>query len=173
MERYGIVKFKGNPLTLVGNELGIGDSAPDFVVLDGDLKEIGLKDFSGKIKIISVTPSLDTPVCDMQARRFNQEAANLPEDVVVLNISMDLPFAISRFCTVAGIDKVKAFSDHRDASFGRAYGVLIKELRLLTRAIFIIDRDNLIRYIEIVPEITDQPDYDRAIKEVKRLIQAD
>lgn len=173
MERYGIVKFKGNPLTLVGNELGIGDSAPDFVVLDGDLKEIGLKDFSGKIKIISVTPSLDTPDCDMQARRFNQEAANLPEDVVVLNISMDLPFAISRFCTVAGIDKVKAFSDHRDASFGRAYGVLIKELRLLTRAIFIIDRDNLIRYIEIVPEITDQPDYDRAIKEVKRLIQAD
>lgn len=173
MERYGIVKFKGNPLTLVGNELGIGDSAPDFVVLDGDLKEIGLKDFSGKIKIISVTPSLDTPVCDMQARRFNQEAANLPEDVVVLNISMDLPFAISRFCTVAGIDKVKAFSDHRDASFGRAYGVLIKELRLLTRAIFIIDRDNLIRYIEIVPEITNQPDYDRAIKEVRRLIQAD
>lgn len=173
MERYGIVKFKGNPLTLVGNELGIGDSAPDFVVLDGDLKEIGLKDFSGKIKIISVTPSLDTPVCDMQARRFNKEAANLPEDVVVLNISMDLPFAISRFCTVAGIDKVKAFSDHGDASFGRAYGVLIKELRLLTRAIFIIDRDNLIRYIEIVPEITDQPDYDRAIKEVKRLIQAD
>lgn len=172
MERYGIVKFKGNPLTLVGNELGIGDSAPDFVVLDGDLKEIGLKDFSGKIKIISVTPSLDTPVCDMQARRFNQEAANLPEDVVVLNISMDLPFAISRFCTVAGIDKVKAFSDHRDASFARAYGVLIKELRLLTRAIFIIDRDNLIRYIEIVPEITDQPDYDRAIKEVKRLIQS-
>lgn len=173
MERYGIVKFKGNPLTLVGNKLGIGDRAPDFVVLDGDLKEIGLKDFSGKIKIISVTPSLDTPVCDMQARRFNQEAANLPEDVVVLNISMDLPFAISRFCTVAGIDKVKAFSDHRDVSFGRAYGVLIKELRLLTRAIFIIDRDNLIRYIEIVPEITDQPDYDRAIKEVKGLIQAD
>lgn len=104
MERKGIVTIKGNPLALLGAELKIGDKSPDFTVLDGDLKEISLKDFSGKIKLISVTPSLDTPVCDMQARRFNQEAAKLPDSVAVLNISMDLPFAISRFCTTAGID---------------------------------------------------------------------
>ncbi len=171
MERYGVVKFKGNPLTLTGNELKVGDNAPDFRVLDGDLKEVSLKDFRGKIKVISVTPSLDTPVCDMQARRFNQEAAKLPDDVVVLNISMDLPFAISRFCTTSGIDRVKAYSDHRDASFGNSYGVLIKELRLLSRAIFVIDKKDTIRYIEIVPEITDQPDYEKAINEGKRLVQ--
>ena len=170
MERKGIVTAKGNAVTLIGAELKVGDKAPDFNVLDSDLKEVGLKDFTGKIKIISVTPSLDTPVCDMQARRFNQEAAKLPDDVVVLNISMDLPFAISRFCTTAGIDKVKSFSDHKYASFGNAYGVLIKELRLLARSIFIIDKDKVIRYIEIIPEITNHPDYDKAIKEVNRLL---
>lgn len=170
MERKGIVTIKGNPLALLGAELKIGDKSPDFTVLDGDLKEISLKDFSGKIKLISVTPSLDTPVCDMQSRRFNQEAAKLPENVAVLNISMDLPFAISRFCTTAGIDKVKAYSDHRDASFGSAYGVLIKELRLLARSIFVLDKDNVIRYIEVVPEVTSHPDYDKALKEVNSLL---
>ncbi len=169
MER--IVTIKGNPLNIIGNELKVGDRAPEFVVLDADLKEVHLSDFKGKIKLISVTPSLDTPVCDMQARRFNQEAAKLPEDVIVLNISMDLPFAISRFCTTAGIDRVKAYSDHRDASFGNNYGVLIKELRLLARSIFIIDRNDTIRYIEIVPELTEQPDYDKALEEVKGLIK--
>lgn len=169
MERTGIITIKGNPLTLVGPNLKAGDKTPDFTVLDGDLKGTGLKDFKGKIKLISVTPSLDTPVCDMQARRFNQEAAKLPDDVAVLNISMDLPFAISRFCTTAGIDKVKAFSDHRDASFGNAYGVLIKELRLLARSIFIIDKDDVIRYVEIVPEVTNHPDYDRALDAVKKM----
>lgn len=170
MERKNIVKAHGNPVTLIGAEIKVGDKAPDFTVLDGDLKEVRLKDYDGKIKVISVTPSLDTPVCDLQARRFNQEASKLPESVIVLNISMDLPFAISRFCTNAGIDKVKALSDHRDASFGTAYGVLIKELRLLARSIFIIDRNNVIRYIEIVPELTAPPDYDRALKEVSRLL---
>ena len=170
MDRKGIVKIRGNPVTLSGAELRIGDKAPDFIVLDRDLKEIGLKDFEGKIKLVSVTPSLDTPVCDIQARRFNQEAAKFPESVVVLNISMDLPFAIARFCTTAGIDKVKAFSDHRDSSFGMAYGVLIKEVRLLARSIFILDRDNTIRYIEIVPELTVHPDYDRALNEVNKLL---
>lgn len=169
MERKGVVTIKGNPLTLLGTELKIGNKAPDFAVLDGDLKEVSLKDFSDKIKVISVTPSLDTPVCDMQARRFNEEASKLPDSVVVLNISMDLPFAISRFCTTAGIDKIKAYSDHRNASFGNAYGVLIKELRLLARSIFILDKDNVIRYIEIVPEVTSHPDYDRVIKEVNKL----
>ncbi len=169
MERKGIVTMKGNPLT-INPELKIGDKAPNFNVLDSDLKEVGLKNFAGKIKIISITPSLDTPVCDMQLRRFNQETANLPDYVEVLNISMDLPFAISRFCTTAGIDKVKAFSDHRDASFGNAYGVLIKELRLLARSIFIIDKDDIIKYVEIVPEITNHPDYDKALDMAKKLL---
>jgi len=170
MERKGIVTIKGSPLTLLGTELKAGGKSPDFIVLDGDLKEVSLKDFSGKIKLISVTPSLDTSVCDMQARRFNQEAAKLPDSVVVLNISMDLPFAISRFCTTAGIDKVKAYSDHREASFGSAYGVLIKELRLLARSIFVLDKDNIIRYVEIVPEVTSYPDYDKALQEVSSLL---
>lgn len=169
MEKKGLVTVKGNPVTLIGAELRVGDKAPDFTVLDGELKEVSLKDYDGKIKLVSVTPSLDTPVCDMQARRFNHEAGKLPDSIAALNISMDLPFAISRFCATAGIDKVKAYSDHRDASFGTAYGVLIKELRLLARSIFIIDRDNTIRYIELVPELTDHPDYDRALKEVNKL----
>ncbi len=169
MERKNIITFQGKPLTLVGPELKVGDNAPDFIVLDNELKETGLKDFKGKIKLISTTPSLDTPVCDMQARRFNQEAAKLPDDVVVMNISMDLPFAISRFCATTGIDKIKTFSDHRDASFGNSYGILIKELRLLARSIFIIDKDDVIRYFEIVPEITNHPDYERAVQEVKNI----
>lgn len=170
MEREGLVKIHGNPLTLIGTELKKGDKAPDFTVLEKDLKEVHLKDFAGNIKLISVTPSLDTPVCDLQARRFNQEASKLPENVAVLNISMDLPFAISRFCTTAGIEKVKALSDHRDSSFGNAFGVLIKELRLLARSIFILDKDNVIRYFEIVQELTDHPDYEKAIGEVKNLL---
>ena len=170
MERKGVITIKGNLLTIVGNELKVGDKAPDFTVLDADLKEVTLRDFLGKVKLISVTPSLDTPVCDMQARRFNQEAAKLPEDVVILNISMDLPFAISRFCTNAGIERVKAYSDHRDASFGKAYGILIKELRLLARSIFIIDKDDTIRYIQIVSEVTEHPDYDRAIEETRKIL---
>jgi thiol peroxidase len=169
MERKGKITFLGNPLTLIGTEKKNGEKANNFTVLDKELKEISLKDFAGKIKLISVTPSLDTPVCDIQARRFNQEAAKLPDDVVIMNISMDLPFAISKFCTTAGIDKVKAYSDHRYASFGNAYGVLIKELRLLARSIFIIDRDDTIRYIELVPELSDQPDYDKALAELRKL----
>jgi thiol peroxidase len=170
MERTNIVKFKGKPLTLVGPELKAGDKSPDFTVLDGELKEVRLNNFEGKVKVISVTPSLDTSVCDMQARRFNEEAAKLPEDVIVINISMDLPFAISRFCTTAGVDKVKAYSDHRDASFGNAYGVLIKELRLLARSTFVINKDNIIKYVEIVPEITEQPQYDRVLEIVKHCL---
>lgn len=169
MERKGIISFKGNPLTLLGAESKVGDKAPDFIVLDNELNLTGLKNFKGKTKVISVTPSLDTPVCDLQARRFNAEAAKLSDDVAVLNISMDLPFALSRFCATAGIDKVKTFSDHRDASFANAYGVMIKELRLLARSVFIIDKDDIIRYIEIVPEVTDQPDYDKALDAVKKI----
>lgn len=169
MERKGIISFKGTPLTLLGAESKVGDKAPDFMVLDNELNIKGLKSFEGKIKVISVTPSLDTPVCDMQARRFNTEAAKLSDDVAVLNISMDLPFALSRFCATAGIDKVKTFSDHREASFANAYGVMIKELRLLARSVFIIDKNDIIRYIEIVPEVTDQPDYDKVLEALKKL----
>jgi thiol peroxidase len=169
MERKNIVTIFGNAVTLIGPELKVGDKAPDFKVVNREMKEEGLADYKGRIKIISVTPSLDTPVCDLQARRFNQELASLPEDVIVLNISVDLPFAIERFCTTAGIDKVKALSDHRETSFGTAYGVLMKESRLLARSIFVIDREDVIRYIEIVPEVTSHPNYDKAIEAVKEL----
>jgi thiol peroxidase len=169
MERKKLVNFKGTPLTLVGTELRVGDKAPDFIVLDNNLNLTGLRNFQGKLKIISVTPSLDTPVCDLQARRFNEEASKLSSNIVVLNISMDLPFALARFCSTAGIDKVKTFSDHKEASFGYAYGVMIKELRLLARSIFVIDKEDIIRYIEIVSEITEQPDYEKAIDVAKKI----
>lgn len=171
MERKGIVTIHGKAATLVGPELKVGDKAPAFTVLDGDLKEVSLKDFSGKIKVISVTPSLDTPVCDVQARRFNSEAASLPADTVVLNISMDLPFAITRFCTTAGIERVKAYSDHRDGSFGTAYGVLMKEARLLARSVFIIDKDDIVRHVEIVPEISNHPDYEKALAALQKVTE--
>ncbi len=170
MERAGIVTFAGNPLVLLGDPVKPGDKAPDFAVVDKELKEVKLSDFAGKVKIISVTPSLDTPVCDLQARKFNEEAQNLPGAVVVLNVSMDLPFAIARYCADAGLDKVKALSDHREASFGMSYGVLIKGLRLLARSIFVVDKSNIIRYQQIVPEVTNQPDYDTALAEARKLI---
>ena len=162
-ERKGIITFKGNPLTLIGSEIKVGQAAPDFQVIGEGLAQVSLKDFKGKIKLISVVPSLDTPVCDQQTRRFNEEASKLPGDVVVLTISMDLPFAQGRFCTTAGIKNVKTLSDHRDASFGQAYGTLIKELRLLTRAIFIVGADDKVQYVEYVKEITTHPNYDTAL----------
>ncbi len=167
MDRTGIITMKGKSLTLIGPDIRVGDKAPDFAVLDGALAEVGPGDFRGKTKIISVTPSLDTPVCDLQLRRFNREAASLPHDVVVLNVSMDLPFAITRFCATAEIDRARALSDHRDASFGTAYGVLIKELRLLARSLFIIDKTDVIRYKEIVPEQSNHPDYEKALQVLK------
>lgn len=169
MDRTGIITMKGRPLTLAGSEIGVNDKAPDFTVLDGNLEEVHLSDFRGKIKVISVTPSLDTPVCDLQLRRFNHEAASLPLNIEVLNISMDLPFAISRFCTAAEISRARALSDHRDASFGNAFGVLIKELRLLARSIFIIDKDDIVRYREIVSEQSYHPDYEKALASLSRL----
>ena len=169
MERTGVVTFRGNPLTLVGPALKAGDKAPDFVLLDQGLAPKTLADFAGKFKVISVTPSLDTPVCDLQIHWFNEDAAKQPGEVVVLNVSMDLPFAIKRFCATAGIDKAMALSDHRDASFGNGYGVLIKELRLLARSIFIIDKQNVVRYVQIVPEQTGEPNYEDALKALKAL----
>lgn len=162
-ERKGMVTFKGNPLTLVGPEIKAGSEAPDFQVLAQDLSAVSLAAFKGKTKLISVVPSLDTPVCDAQTRRFNEEAGKMPGDITVLTISMDLPFAQGRFCSTAGIRKVKVLSDHREASFGEAYGVLIKELRLLTRAIFVIDPAGKVQYAEYVKEVTSHPNYDAAL----------
>jgi thioredoxin-dependent peroxiredoxin len=169
MERKGVVTFQGNPLTLLGNALKAGDKAPQFTVLDKDLKPVALSDFKGKIKIISVTPSLDTPVCNLQATTFNTRAASLTPDIALINVSMDLPFAIARFCSSEGIDKLITLSDHKDASFGLAYGVLVEELRLLARSIFVIDKADTIRYTEIVPEMTNEPDYDMALAEARKL----
>ena len=167
--RKGVVTMKNNPMTLIGTELKVGDKAPDFTVLSEAMAPVSLKDFEGKIKVISVTPSLDTPVCDLQIRWFNEDAAN-HQDTVVLNISMDLPFAIKRFCATVGIKNVKALSDHSSAYFGKAYGVLMGELRLLARSIFVIDKNNVIRYIQIVSEQTNEPDYAAAIEALMKMM---
>ncbi|GFO59760.1 putative thiol peroxidase [Geomonas silvestris] len=164
------VTFKGNPITLVGPELQVGAAAPEFSVVDNGLAPVTLASYQGKVKIISAVPSLDTPVCDTETRRFNQEAAALPGDVVVLTISQDLPFAQKRWCGAAGIDKVVTLSDYRDRSFGTAYGVLIDELKLLSRSIFVIDKQNVIRYIQHVPEVTQEPDYAAVIAAAKKLL---
>jgi thiol peroxidase len=163
------VTFAGNPLTLTGTEVKVGEKAPVFTVLEKDLSPVSLSDFAGKVKIISVTPSLDTPVCDLQARKFDGDAKALPASIVVLNISMDLPFAVARFAKDAGTERIRTLSDYRDGAFGKAYGVLIKELRLLSRSVFVIDKKDVIRYIELVPEITNQPDYDKALAAAKKL----
>lgn len=167
IERKGAITFKGNPMTLIGPELKAGNPAPDFKVLAGDLSEVTLASSKGKTRMISVVPSLDTPVCNEQTRRFNEEAAKLPENVVVLTISMDLPFAQKRWCGAAGANRIQALSDHRDASFGRAYGALIRELRLLTRAVFIVGPDDKVQYVEYVKEVTSHPDYNAAFNALK------
>jgi thiol peroxidase len=169
-ERTGIITFKGNPFTLIGPQLKVGDKAPEFFVVDNGLAQVSLASSAGKIRIISSVPSLDTPVCDTETRRFNQEAVGLPGEVVVLTISLDLPFAQKRWCGAAGIEKVTTLSDYRDRSFGLNYGVLIKELLLLTRAIFVVDAQNVIRYIQIVPEVTSEPDYAAVITAAKALL---
>ena len=168
--RTGIITMKGNPLTLIGKELKIGDSAPDVEVLDNNLSPVKLSSFRGKICVISSVPSLDTPVCDMETRRFNQEAGKLSADIQILTISMDLPFAQKRWCGAAGVDKLVTLSDHRNASFGIAYGVLIKELRLLARSVFVADREGIIKYIQMVNEISKEPDYNAIMNAVNNLI---
>lgn len=170
-ERTGVVTFKGGPLTLIGPEIRPGERAPDFQVLAQDLSTVQWSDAKGKVRILSVVPSLDTPVCDLQTRRFNEEAARLPGGVEIWTISMDLPFAQRRWCGAAGIDRVKVFSDHRDGSFGRAFGCLIKELRLLTRAIFVVDQQDTVRHAEYVREVTTHPNYDAALAAVRSLVK--
>jgi thiol peroxidase len=167
-ERAGAITFKGNPLTLLGNELKAGDAVPDCTLLGNDLSPVKLSSYQGRVCIFSSVPSLDTPVCDMETRRFNQEAGGLG-DVAILTISMDLPFAQARWCGAAGVDKVVTLSDHRDAAFGKAYGVLIKELRLLARAIFVADRAGVIQYIQLVKEMSEEPDYAPVLAAAKKL----
>lgn len=169
-ERSGVVTMGGNPVTLTGTEVKIGDSAPDVEVLGNDLSPVKLSSYKGKVCVISVVPSLDTPVCDMQTRKFNEAAGNLGENVAILTISMDLPFAQARWCGAAGVDKVVTLSDHRDAAFGEAYGLLIKELRLLARAIFVVDPGGTVRYFQLVKEIGEEPNYDDALEAVKKLV---
>lgn len=170
-ERKGAITFKENPVTLLGPELKVGDAAPDFSVLANDLSPVTLADTKGTLRIISVVPSLDTGVCDAQTRRFNEAVATL-DGVKVLTVSVDLPFAQKRWCGAAGIDssKVQTLSDHRDLSFGKAYGVAIKEMRLLARAVFVVDQNDQLIHVEYVSEATQHPDYERALGAAKKAL---
>jgi thiol peroxidase len=169
IERKGLITMKGQPLTLLGAEPKVGAPAPDFTALDNDLKEVKFFGFRGKLCIISAVPSLDTPTCDLQTRRFNVEAGKLGPDVVVLTVSLDLPYAQKRWCGAAGAEHVKTLSDHREAAFGLAYGVLIKNLRLLARAVFVVDREGVLRYVQLVPELSREPDYAAVLEAVRKL----
>lgn len=162
--------LKGNPITLVGPELKAGDKAPDFKLNKDLMTEVSLADYAGKVKLISVVPSLDTGVCDAQTRRFNEEADKLGDQVVIITVSADLPFAQARWCGAAGVDKVVTLSDYKTNAFGEAYGVLIKELRLDMRAIFVVDTNDTIQYVQVLDEMTEHPDYDAAIDAVKKLV---
>lgn len=161
------VTFKGNAVTLLGNEVKVGDQAPDFKVLANDMSEVTLQDTKGQVRLISAVPSLDTGVCDAETRRFNEEAVKL-DNVKVLTVSVDLPFAQKRWCGAAGIENVQTLSDHRELSFGEAYGVAIKELRLLTRAVFVVDSNDKVTYVQYVSEVTDHPDYEAAVEAAKQ-----
>ncbi len=168
-ERSGVITFKGNPMLVCGPELKVGEPAPDFRVVDNGLQAVTKGTAAGKVQLITVVPSIDTPVCDTMARRFNEEAAQLPEAVAVYTLSLDLPFAQKRWCGAAGIERVKMLSDYQERSFGLNYGVLIKELQLLARAIFVIDKDGQLAYQQIVKEVTDEPDYAAALAAVRNL----
>jgi thioredoxin-dependent peroxiredoxin len=169
-ERTGVITFKGNPMTLLGPDVKAGEAAPEFKVVDNGLQPVTLSDSKGKVRLITVVPSLDTPVCDTMTRKFNEQAAKLPDDVVVYTVSLDLPFAQKRWCGNAGIEKVKTLSDYQERAFGLNYGVLIKELKLLARSVFVVDRNDKVAYREIVKEVTAEPDYEAALAAVKKLV---
>lgn len=162
--------MKGNPLTLIGHAVKAGDVAPDFTVTGNDLTPVSLSGLRGKVLVLSVVPSLDTGVCDTQTRKFNEAAASLGKNVEILTISMDLPFAQKRWCGAAGVDRVRTLSDYKDAAFGKSYGLLIEELRLLARAVLVVDGEGKVRYIQVVKELTQEPDYEAALKAVRALI---
>jgi thiol peroxidase len=164
------VTFKGNPITLLGKEAKVNDKAVDFTVLNTSLESVKLSDFDGKVKILSLFPSIDTGVCSKQAHTFNQKASGLSDDIVILAISNDLPFALNRFCGAEGIDNLITLSDHKNLDFSTKYGFLMEELRLIARGVVVIDKDNVVRYVEYVPEGTNEPDYDRAIEAAQKLV---
>ena len=170
MERENVITFQGGPLTLVGNEIAVGQTAPDFTAAANDLSPYKLSDDKGKVVIISSVPSLDTPVCDTQTRKFNEAAASLGENVVIVTVSMDLQFAQARWCGAAGVEQVKTVSDYNGVDFGNKYGLLIKELHLLTRAVLVVDPQETVQYYQLVPEVTDEPDYDAALEAAKKLL---
>src|SRR6202166_1872180 len=167
-ERKGAVTMRGNPMTLVGPELKTGQTAPAFTAVGKGLAPVTLDQFKGKVKIITTIPSIDTPVCDAETRRFNEEASKLPGDVQILSVSMDLPFAQARWCGAAGVDKVTTLSDWRSASFGTSYGTLIKELHLLARCVFVVDKNDNVTYVEYVKEIAEQPNFEAALDAAKK-----
>ena len=169
-KRTGVVTIAGNPIALLGKEVKVGDKAPAFTLLDNGLGEKTLADYAGKVKVISVVPSLDTGVCDAQTRWFNQNVSKLGDNVVVLTVSVDLPFAQKRWCGAAGIDQVETLSDHRDLSFGENYGFILEGLRLLSRGIVVIDKDDVVRYVEYVPEVTSAVNFDAAEAATKELV---
>ena len=169
-KRTGVVTFAGNPIALLGKEVKVGDKAPAFTLLDNALGEKTLADYAGKVKVISVVPSLDTGVCDAQTRWFNQNVSKLGKNVVVLTVSVDLPFAQKRWCGAAGIDQVETLSDHRDISFGENYGFILEGLRLLSRGIVVIDKDDVVRYVEYVPEVTSAVNFEAAEAATKALV---
>src|SRR5688500_13022753 len=168
MERKGAVTLRGNPMTLAGAELKAGDKAPNFALTGNDMKPVTLADTTGKVRIIATVPSLDTPVCDTETRRFNEEAAKLP-GVEILVVSVDLPMAQKRWCGAAGVDKLRTLSDYRDRNFGDAFGVLIQEILLEARAVFVLDKDDTIRYVEYVKEVGDQPNFEAALEAARKL----
>ncbi len=170
MERAAATTLRGNPFTLIGPELKAGDKAPDFEVVSDAMQPVNLEKTGQAVRIFSVVPSLDTPVCDAQTKRFNEEAVQLP-GIEIYTISMDLPFAQKRWCGNFGVDKIKMLSDHRDGSFGEHYGTLIKELRIESRAIFVVDKDNTIQHAEYVKEVADHPDYESALRVARSLAQ--
>jgi thiol peroxidase len=169
-ERAGLVTMRGNPVVLLGNEIKVGDKAPDCTLVANDLSPKSLSAYQGKVCIIYAVPSLDTPVCDMSTRKFNEEAASLGPDVAIVVVSMDLPFAQKRWCGAAGVEAVETLSDYRDAAFGSAYGVLLKDLRLLSRAVFVADRAGTIQYTQIVKEIAEEPDFAATLAAAKKLV---
>lgn len=169
-EREGLVTMQGKALTLIGNEVKVGQPVPDCEVTGTDLEQVKLSSFRGKTILISSVPSLDTSVCDIMTRRFNEEAVSLGDDVVVLVISMDLPFGQNRWCVATDVKNIYTLSDHRSATFGEAFGVLIKDMRLLARAVFVVDKAGIIRHVEIVEELTHEPDYDAVLKAVKEAL---
>jgi thiol peroxidase len=168
-ERPGIVTIHSNPLTLVGEEVKVGAAAPDAELVDNDLKPVKLSSYRGKTLVVAAVPSLDTPVCDLETRRFNDEAAHLGGDIQMLTVSMDLPFAQKRWCGAAGVERLTTLSDHREAAFGLAYGVLIKELRLLARAVFIIDREGALQYAQLVKEMSSEPNYEEVLQALGKI----